>query len=190
MTPQPPQPPVPRMTHRQGQFLSFIHRYTASRGIAPSFEEIGAHFGVTAPSVNSMVKMLERNGLLTRVPGAARTLRVVVPAVLLPDGEFGGPAPRGPAGRSAARPAAPTACAADVAAAACVAVLDALVPLVPSVDPDSGAVDEDARARAVDRAACAAADAARQAGLSADAADELARRLGAEVARWQRTGAA
>ena len=87
-----PQPVAPRTTHRQGQFLSFIRGYTVRHGIAPSFEDIGAHFGVTAPSVNSMIKTLERNGLLTRVPGAARTLRVVVPASLLPDGEFGGPA--------------------------------------------------------------------------------------------------
>jgi DNA-binding MarR family transcriptional regulator len=47
--------------------------------VPPSFEEIGRHFGTRAPSVNSMVKTLEARGFLTRVPGQARTLRVLVP---------------------------------------------------------------------------------------------------------------
>ena len=67
-------------TARQGQFLSFILGFTDKRGYAPSYEEIGWHFGLTAPSVNSMIKMLERRGFLSRMPGVARSLRVLVPA--------------------------------------------------------------------------------------------------------------
>jgi hypothetical protein len=69
----------PRPTARQAEYLAFIRAFTARWGIPPSFEEIGRHFMTTAPSVNSMVKSLEARGFLTRIPGAARTLRVVVP---------------------------------------------------------------------------------------------------------------
>src|SRR3989442_13955835 len=80
---------VAQFTARQGQFLAFIHGFTVKHGYAPSFEQIGAHFGVTAPSVNSMIKMLDRRGLLSRLPGVARSLRVLVPAAALPGSEFG-----------------------------------------------------------------------------------------------------
>lgn len=69
----------PRPTKRQAEYLAFLRAFTDRWGIPPSFEEIGRHFGTTAPSVNSMVKALEARGFLTRVPGQARTLRVLVP---------------------------------------------------------------------------------------------------------------
>lgn len=74
-----PRPAGPRPTKRQAEYLAFLRAFTDRWGVPPSFEEIGRHFGTTAPSVNSMVKMLEARGFLTRVPGQARTLRVLVP---------------------------------------------------------------------------------------------------------------
>jgi SOS-response transcriptional repressor LexA len=65
-------------TTRQREYLSFIKAFTDRWGVPPSFEEIGRHFETTAPSVNGMVKTLEARGFLSRVPGAARTLRVLV----------------------------------------------------------------------------------------------------------------
>ncbi|MBA2322080.1 MAG: MarR family transcriptional regulator, partial [Deltaproteobacteria bacterium] len=65
-------------TKRQSEYLDFIRAFTDRWKIPPSFEEIGTHFGTTPPSVNNMVKTLEARGFLTRVPGAARTLRVLV----------------------------------------------------------------------------------------------------------------
>ena len=76
------------ITDRQGQFLAFILRYTERRGIAPSFDEVAAHFGITSPSVNGMIKTLEHKGFITRIPGAARTLRVGVSAHSLPSINF------------------------------------------------------------------------------------------------------
>jgi hypothetical protein len=67
-----------RPTARQAEYLAFIRAFTQRWGIPPSFEEIGRHFMTTPPSVNSMVKMLVSRGFLARVPGAARTLRVLV----------------------------------------------------------------------------------------------------------------
>jgi hypothetical protein len=66
-------------TARQREYLSFIKAFTDRWGVPPSFEEIGRHFETTAPSVNGMVKTLEARGFLARVPGAARTLRVLLP---------------------------------------------------------------------------------------------------------------
>jgi len=66
-------------TARQAEYLSFIRAFTDRWGMPPSFEEIGRHFMTTAPSVNNMIKTLETRGFLTRVPGQARTLRVIVP---------------------------------------------------------------------------------------------------------------
>lgn len=66
-------------TKRQAEYLAFIRAFTDRWGIPPSFEEIGRHFTTTAPSVNNMVKTLETRGFLTRIPGRARTLRVILP---------------------------------------------------------------------------------------------------------------
>lgn len=66
-------------TERQREYLAFIQSFTDRWGIPPSFEEIARHFGTTAPSVNGMVKTLEARGFISRVPGAARSLRVLVP---------------------------------------------------------------------------------------------------------------
>jgi repressor LexA len=54
-------------TARQGQYLSFIHGFIVKHGVAPSFEEIGVHFGTTPPSVNNMIKTLDERGFLSRV---------------------------------------------------------------------------------------------------------------------------
>ncbi len=62
-------------TYRQGEYLAFIHDFTERRSMAPSFEEIGKHFGTTPPSVNGMIKTLEQRGFLSRQPGVARSLR-------------------------------------------------------------------------------------------------------------------
>jgi hypothetical protein len=71
--------PPRRPTARQAEYLIFIRAFTKRWGIPPSFEDIGRHFMTTTPSVNGMVKTLESRGFLARIPGAARTLRVLLP---------------------------------------------------------------------------------------------------------------
>jgi len=66
-------------TARQGEYLAFIHRFTLKHGVAPSFEEIAARFGTSSPSANGMIRTLERHAWLSRVPGVARSLRVLAP---------------------------------------------------------------------------------------------------------------
>jgi hypothetical protein len=166
---------VAAFTARQGEYLAFIDRYTQRFGVAPSFDEIGAHFGTTPPSVNNMIKTLCARGLLSKLPGVARSLRVLVPSALLPEGEFG--APRG---KSRVQPNAAVPSAVDLAAMAATAVLDVLMPHV--------ANDDGLGARLVAEAAQAVRSSLTAAGASSEEALEASRRINAEVARWMPGG--
>jgi len=42
------------------------------------------YFRVTAPSVHQMILTLERRGLISRVPGQPRSIRVLVPKDQIP----------------------------------------------------------------------------------------------------------
>jgi Mn-dependent DtxR family transcriptional regulator len=72
-------------THKQGQYLVFIYYYTKVNGRAPSEADMQKYFGVTPPSVHQMVVTLEANGLIERVPGHRRSVRLLVPREGLPD---------------------------------------------------------------------------------------------------------
>lgn len=71
-------------TPTQGRYLAFIHAYTMLHGIPPAESEIGAAICVSPPSVNQMVKVLEKRGLISRVPGKARSLQVLIPEDEIP----------------------------------------------------------------------------------------------------------
>jgi hypothetical protein len=71
-------------THVQGRYLAFIHAYTGLHGYPPAESEIAAALCVSPPSVNQMVKMLEKKGLILRQPGQPRSLRVLVPEDEIP----------------------------------------------------------------------------------------------------------
>jgi DNA-binding MarR family transcriptional regulator len=68
----------PPFTPKQGQYLAYIHAYSKMHGVAPSEVDLQHHFRVSAPSVHEMVKTLERNGLIARTPGQARSIRLLV----------------------------------------------------------------------------------------------------------------
>jgi repressor LexA len=72
-------------THRQGQFLAFIHVYRRLHRRGPSELEMAIYFQVTPPSVHGMVVKLEELGLITREPGVARSARVAIPAGEVPE---------------------------------------------------------------------------------------------------------
>ncbi|HEX7679746.1 MAG TPA: hypothetical protein VF713_16570 [Thermoanaerobaculia bacterium] len=167
---------APAFAARQGEYLSFIHRYTEKFGIAPSFEDVGNHFGTTPPSVNNMIKTLCARGLLSKLPGVARSMRVLVPASQLPEGEFG-------ASRRKSSPPTNTAVpsTADVAVTAATAVLDVLMPHV---------VYDGETARLVVESAQAVQSSLAAAGAGNEEALEAYRRLNAEVARWMPDGRA
>lgn len=64
--------------------MAYIALYTKLHGRAPAEAEIHGYFKVTPPSVHNMIVTLERRGLISRIPGRARSIQVLVPRELLP----------------------------------------------------------------------------------------------------------
>lgn len=77
-------PRTPPFTPLQGQYLAFIHTYEGVHGCAPAEADLRRHFGVTPPSVHQMVMTLERKGLISRVAGAARSIKLQMSSAALP----------------------------------------------------------------------------------------------------------
>jgi hypothetical protein len=74
----------PKFTDLQGQYLAFIEAYTTLHGIAPAEADMQRFFRVTPPAVHRMVLTLERRGLLERVPGRGRSVRLLLPSSEIP----------------------------------------------------------------------------------------------------------
>jgi hypothetical protein len=75
---------APSFTAKQGQYLAFIHHYTKVHRRAPAELDLERYFQVSPPSIHGMVKTLERNGLIEKIPGQARSMRVLVQPEHLP----------------------------------------------------------------------------------------------------------
>lgn len=165
------------ITKRQGEFLAFILRYTQKRGMAPSYDDMAEHFGISSPSVNGMMKTLERNGFISRVPGAARTVRVEVRPEDLPDSEFAARPQR----RARQVPHGPAP--ASTAAAAAIAVLDAVMPQL----LEMGLRDHDVL-QVVGEAAERVKAVLERAGVTPTEALAAARQVAAEAHRWRPAG--
>ena len=73
-----------RFTVKQGQYLAFIYFYTKINRRPPAQADIQRYFGISPPSVHNMLLTLERNGLLARTPGTARSIEVLVKREDLP----------------------------------------------------------------------------------------------------------
>jgi DNA-binding MarR family transcriptional regulator len=74
----------PGFTPKQGQYLAFIDAYARLHRRPPAEADMQRYFGVTPPSVHQMILTLEREGLIRRRPGAARSIEVLVPPEDLP----------------------------------------------------------------------------------------------------------
>ncbi|WED21315.1 hypothetical protein L3Q72_15140 [Vibrio sp. JC009] len=79
-----PEPPDIPYTEKQGQYLAFIHQYTKIRGFPPAYAEMEHYFKVTAPTVNQMIKNLEKKGLIEKQPRKPRSIRVTLPDSQIP----------------------------------------------------------------------------------------------------------
>jgi Mn-dependent DtxR family transcriptional regulator len=71
-------------THRQGQFLAFIHLYRLMHKRGPAEMDMVKFFRVTPPSVHQMIVKLEELGLITREPDVPRSARITIPVEELP----------------------------------------------------------------------------------------------------------
>lgn len=75
---------APTFTEKQGQYLAFIYAYGRIFRRPPAEADIQRHFGVTPPTVHQMILTLERAGLISRRPGVARTIELLVSPEDLP----------------------------------------------------------------------------------------------------------
>ena len=74
----------PPLTQKQGQYLAFIHAYTLVLGRPPAEADLRRHFCVTPPSVHQMLITLEREQLIRRQPGTARSIQLLIDPSTLP----------------------------------------------------------------------------------------------------------
>lgn len=84
LAPKPDPAVAPSFTEKQGQYLAFIYNYTKIHRQAPSELDLERYFQVSPPSVHEMIKTLERNGLIERTPGKARSIRLLLTPEHLP----------------------------------------------------------------------------------------------------------
>ena len=85
---EPAAKPRLQFTALQGQYLAFIDSYLSIHGIAPAEADMQEYFKVTPATVHQMVLTLERHELISRVPGEARSIKMLVTHNELP--ELGG----------------------------------------------------------------------------------------------------
>ena len=75
---------TPLFTSKQGQYLAFIYNYIKIHRQAPAESDLERYFRVSPPAIHEMIKTLERNGLIERTPGRARSIRLLVLPEILP----------------------------------------------------------------------------------------------------------
>lgn len=73
-----------RFTEKQGQYLAFISTYTVLNRRPPAEADFQRFFQVTPPAIHQMIVELERHGLISRVPGQPRAIKVTLPDDELP----------------------------------------------------------------------------------------------------------
>lgn len=73
-------------TRQQGQFLAYIQEYMNRNhaGVAPTHAALQKFFNLTPPSVNSMLTRLEQRGFISRIPGKARAIQLVISPLDIP----------------------------------------------------------------------------------------------------------
>ena len=72
------------ITLRQREYLAFIGQYSELAEVPPSEGDIASYFGVSGPSAHQMVVALEAKGLIARLPGVPRSIRLLVSREVLP----------------------------------------------------------------------------------------------------------
>jgi hypothetical protein len=72
-------------TAKQGQYLAFIYYYTKLNAMPPAQSDIQRYFGITGPTVNAMLKTLEKAGFISRVARQPRSIKLLLRREELPD---------------------------------------------------------------------------------------------------------
>jgi repressor LexA len=71
-------PVADRIISKQGQYLAFIYNYTVMNGRAPAEADLERFFRTTYPTIHQMILKLEEKGLISRAPGQARSIKLLV----------------------------------------------------------------------------------------------------------------
>jgi len=71
-------------TEKQGQYLAYIDNYTIMHRRTPAESDIQFFFRVTPPTVHQMILKLEENGFISRVPGQARSIKILIDSDKIP----------------------------------------------------------------------------------------------------------
>src|ERR1700716_1154819 len=77
-------PSTQGFTKKKAQSLAFIYTYPHMSRPPPAETDMQRHFQVSPPSVHQMIVTLERNGLIRRQPGVARSIQILVAPEDLP----------------------------------------------------------------------------------------------------------
>jgi len=75
---------VADLTPTQGRYLAYIHAYTEGFGLPPAESELAAAIGASPPSVNQMMKALEKKALIRRQPGVPRSIEILIAVDAIP----------------------------------------------------------------------------------------------------------
>ena len=71
-------------TDTQGQYLAFIDCYITMFGRAPSEGDLQRFFGTTPSAIHQMIVKLDEKGFISRVPGQARSIKLLIDREKLP----------------------------------------------------------------------------------------------------------
>lgn len=64
------------LTPRQTEIVAFIREFSSVQGYPPTATEIGDWLGITKQGVSGHLDRLEALGVLSRVPGGGRTIKL------------------------------------------------------------------------------------------------------------------
>lgn len=70
---------MPHHARKQGQYLAFIYSYTKINRRAPAEVDMQHFFNVTPPTIQQMILTIEKSEFISREPGKARTIKVLLP---------------------------------------------------------------------------------------------------------------
>lgn len=68
----------PDLTPRQAEILRIIREFLEVNEYPPTIREIAASMAITHRGASDHLKALERKGVLARMPGKARGLRILI----------------------------------------------------------------------------------------------------------------
>ena len=72
-------------TRKQGQYLAFVYYYTKINRQPPAEADMQHFFRSTAPTVHQMILKLEEKGFISRSPGKARSIEILLRPDQLPE---------------------------------------------------------------------------------------------------------